>query len=57
MQRLATIGQALYLRLFFHFANLYDGAPSTLKRNKAFKRRRRKPRLVFCSREPFWDGS
>jgi hypothetical protein len=25
MQRLATIGQALYLRLFFHFANLYDG--------------------------------
>jgi len=25
MQRLATIGQALYMRLFFHFANLYDG--------------------------------
>ena len=25
MQRLATIGQALYIRLFFHFANLYDG--------------------------------
>ena len=25
MQELATIGQALYMRLFFHFANLYDG--------------------------------
>lgn len=25
MARLGTIGQALYLRLFFHFANLYDG--------------------------------
>ena len=25
MQRLGTIGQALYMRLFFHFANLYDG--------------------------------
>jgi hypothetical protein len=25
MQRLETIGQALYMRLFFHFANLYDG--------------------------------
>jgi hypothetical protein len=25
MQRLSTIGQALYMRLFFHFANLYDG--------------------------------
>ena len=24
MQRLGTIGQALYMRLFFHFANLYD---------------------------------
>jgi hypothetical protein len=28
MQRLGTIGQALYMRLFFHFANLYDGANS-----------------------------
>ena len=25
MQRLGSIGQALYMRLFFHFANLYDG--------------------------------
>jgi hypothetical protein len=25
MQGLGTIGQALYMRLFFHFANLYDG--------------------------------
>lgn len=25
MQRLETIGQALYMRLFFHFSNLYDG--------------------------------
>ena len=25
MSRLGTIGQALYIRLFFHFANLYDG--------------------------------
>ena len=25
MQELGTIGQALYMRLFFHFANLYDG--------------------------------
>ncbi|MHB1100993.1 MAG: hypothetical protein ACYCZR_15725, partial [Burkholderiales bacterium] len=25
MSGLGTIGQALYLRLFFHFANLYDG--------------------------------
>src|SRR5712692_5281375 len=25
MQRLGTIGQALYMRLFFHFANRYDG--------------------------------
>jgi hypothetical protein len=25
MQHLGTIGQALYMRLFFHFANLYDG--------------------------------
>ena len=24
MQRLGTIGQALYIRLFFHFANLYE---------------------------------
>jgi hypothetical protein len=26
MQSLETIGQALYMRLFFHFANLHDGA-------------------------------
>jgi hypothetical protein len=25
MQQLGTVGQALYMRLFFHFANLYDG--------------------------------
>jgi hypothetical protein len=25
MQELGTIGQAFYMRLFFHFANLYDG--------------------------------
>ena len=25
MQELGTIGQALYMRLFFHFANLFDG--------------------------------
>lgn len=25
MMRLGTIGQALYMRTFFHFANLYDG--------------------------------
>ncbi|MCL4710090.1 MAG: hypothetical protein KJZ73_02500 [Pseudorhodoplanes sp.] len=25
MSQLGTIGQALYMRLFFHFANLYDG--------------------------------
>jgi hypothetical protein len=25
MQRLETIGQAFYMRLFFHFANMYDG--------------------------------
>src|SRR5207253_7370449 len=25
MHQLGTIGQALYMRLFFHFANLYDG--------------------------------
>jgi hypothetical protein len=25
MQALGTIGQALYMRLFFHFANLYEG--------------------------------
>src|ERR1700730_17377679 len=25
MQRLGTIGQALYMRLFFHFSNFYDG--------------------------------
>jgi hypothetical protein len=28
MQGLGTIGQALYMRLFFHFANLYEGANS-----------------------------
>ena len=25
MMRLSTVGQAFYMRLFFHFANLYDG--------------------------------
>jgi hypothetical protein len=25
MQKLSTIGQAFYMRLFFHFSNLYDG--------------------------------
>jgi hypothetical protein len=25
MTRVSTIGQAIYMRLFFHFANLYDG--------------------------------
>jgi len=25
MKQLSTIGQASYMRLFFHFANLYDG--------------------------------
>ena len=25
MQQLGTIGQALYMRCFFHFANLYTG--------------------------------
>ena len=25
MTRVSTIGQAMYMRLFFHFANLYDG--------------------------------
>ncbi len=25
MQQVGTIGQAVYMRLFFHFANLYDG--------------------------------
>jgi hypothetical protein len=29
MQQLGTIGQALYMRLFFHFANLYDGHHKT----------------------------
>src|ERR1700681_2586351 len=29
MQQLGTIGQALYMRLFFHFANLYDGRNGT----------------------------
>src|SRR5580700_745193 len=36
MQGLGTIGQALYMRLFFHFANLYDG--------------RQKSRLAFSKR-------
>jgi Replication initiator protein A len=27
MQKLGTIGQALYMRLFFHFANLYQNDP------------------------------
>ena len=27
MQQLGTIGQALYMRLFFHFANLYQDHP------------------------------
>ena len=36
MLRLGTIGQALYMRLFFHFANLYDG--------------RRRERLGFTKR-------
>ena len=26
MMRLGTIGQALYMRLFFHFANLYESS-------------------------------
>ncbi|RNJ51383.1 hypothetical protein [Methylocystis hirsuta] len=29
MTRLGTIGQALYMRAFFHFANLYDGRNRT----------------------------
>jgi hypothetical protein len=29
MAQLGTIGQALYMRLFFHFANLYDGRSGT----------------------------
>lgn len=29
MQELGTIGQALYMRAFFHFANLYDGRNRT----------------------------
>src|SRR6202042_1262957 len=29
MQQLGTIGQALYMRTFFHFANLYTGANGT----------------------------
>jgi hypothetical protein len=36
MQELGTIGQALYMRTFFHFANLYDG--------------RNRPRLSFQKR-------
>ena len=30
MQQLGTIGQALYIRLFFHFANRFDGRASDL---------------------------
>ena len=36
MQRLDTIGQALYMRLFFHLANLYDGKN---KRGLSFSKR------------------
>lgn len=36
MQQLGTIGQALYMRLFFHFANLYDGHH---KKRLAFSKR------------------
>jgi hypothetical protein len=36
MTGLGTIGQALYMRLFFHFANLYDGHNS---RQLAFQKR------------------
>ena len=36
MQRLDTIGQALYMRLFFHLANLYDGKN---KRSLTFSKR------------------
>ena len=36
MQGLGTIGQALYMRLFFHFANLYDGRQAS--RLSFFKR-------------------
>ena len=32
MMQLGTIGQALYMRLFFHLANLYDGANSPAPR-------------------------
>ena len=31
MQRLGTIGQALYMRLFFHFANIYQTTKSRPK--------------------------
>ncbi len=31
MQRLGTIGQALYMRLFFHFANVYQSTKSRQK--------------------------
>ena len=44
-------------RLTHEARNIFNGAHSTLNRNKAFKRRRRKPRWVFCSRVPFWDGN
>jgi hypothetical protein len=36
MMRLGTIGQALYMRLFFHFANLYD---DQRKKRLAFPKR------------------
>lgn len=36
MMRLGTIGQALYMRLFFHFANLYD---EQRKKRLAFPKR------------------
>lgn len=38
MLGLGTIGQALYMRLFFHFANLYDGREKTrLSFSKRYK--------------------
>jgi hypothetical protein len=45
------------LGLFFSIFDFFSCAPSTLNRNNVFKRRRRTPRWVFCSRAPFWDGS
>jgi len=49
--------QSWYGHGFLRGRRLFAAALSMLNRNKAFKRRRRKPRWVFCSREPFWDGS